>query len=102
MKDLDYTKLEERVLANFLVVAVQFDNYPKTYHYKTMFENVEVGHKLVVDSPSGLSVVTVTDVLPERGVEISTKYELKWIVDTVNLSFYESVSTIKTKGQARL
>ena len=65
--------------SNTRIVHVTFSGYGKQYAYHTDIAGVEVGDKVVVDTPSsGLTIVTVTSVGESaEGVEKAEK----WIVD---------------------
>ena len=73
---------------HFQFVTVQFASSPQHYTYKTNLELKE-GDFVVVNAPSGLTVVTVTSLNVE--VTPSHKYAIKWIVDVVDSSNYKSM-----------
>lgn len=84
--------LKEQV-PNFKFVAVKFANSQHSYTYKTNLPNVNEGDFVVVDAPSGLTVVTVVDANVE--VQPSPKYEIKWLVGRVDTPYYKGLKTME-------
>lgn len=78
--------LKERV-DNFKFVTVQFaGSNTQRYTYKTTL-SLKEGDFVVVDAPSGLTVVTVVD--PDVEVTESPKFDIKWIVSKVDVQGYK-------------
>lgn len=65
----------------------------KAYTYKAhLKDGVQVGDKVVVDSPSkGLSVVTVVAVDKTPRIDVHAPFDYKWIIQKVDTSRYEEM-----------
>jgi hypothetical protein len=85
---------------DFKFVQVTFDenNFPgtlKKYTYKTL-EKVEIGDKVLVDSPSsGFTVTTVSDVLSPMEIDFEVKYKYKWIVQVIDTVNYDQMVAVE-------
>lgn len=77
----------------FQFITAQFAGSQQPYTYKTDISILKAGDLIVVEAPSGLTVVTVTEV----GVEVkpSPKYAIKWVVDKVEVANYKRVVKIE-------
>lgn len=63
----------------------------KRYTYKArLADNVQVGNRVVVDSPSnGLTVVTVVAVHSTPKIDLDVSWTYKWIVQKIDTAAYE-------------
>lgn len=77
-------------LPAFKFVTVNFAGSIKPYTYKTTMA-LKSGDFVVVDAPSGLTVVTAVDV----DVEFEGDFQIKWIVDKVNSVAYKKLVTLE-------
>lgn len=84
--------LEEQV-PHFQFITAQFAGSQQHYTYKTDISILAVGDLIVVEAPSGLTVVTVSEVNVE--VKPSPKFAIKWVVDKVEVANYKRVIKIE-------
>lgn len=77
----------------FRFIKVRLANSAKTYTYKTIDDSIEVGDKVLVDSPSqGMVVVTVAEVCKAHEVDLNEqRFKYKWIVQKIDLLAYETL-----------
>ncbi len=73
---------------NFKLIIVNFPGSTKPYHYKTMLD-IEVGDKLVVATPQGLTVLEALEVIPAIESDLTYSFPIKWVVSKVDLASYE-------------
>lgn len=79
-------------------VGVKFkDNYyDKQYHFKTFFNNLEIGDLVVVDTINGLQVVEVSE------LDVSTSMNVtKYVVDRVDMTKFNYIKEI-TERKAQI
>lgn len=76
-----------------MFIKVQFANSTRTYTYKTIDDSIEVGDKVLVDSPSqGMVVVTVAEVCKADEVDLNEqRFKYKWIVQKIDMLAYEAL-----------
>jgi len=85
--------LKEQV-PGFKFIAVNFVGSHVTYTYKTTLD-IKVGDLVVIESPSGLKVVTVAD--DDVEVKPSPKYAIKWVVCKVPTLPYNFLRTTENR-----
>ena len=74
---------------NFKIVKVKFnDTTSKTYTYKTLLDVYE-NDKAVVDVNGVLKIVDVIEVLNAQETSLDFNFEIKWLVDVVDITSYE-------------
>ncbi len=74
----------------FKFIVVEFNRNETRYTYKST-EVIEVGDKVIVDSPmGGLKIVTVMEVVDPMEIDHDVAYSFKWIVQVVDTSAYEA------------
>lgn len=87
-------KMQTAILAlmaeneKFKFVSVRFPTSDRGYTYKTMLDLVE-GDKVLVDTASGMQIVTVREVLDISDVDLEANYEYKWVVQKVDFTEFE-------------
>lgn len=88
----------------FRFIKVQFANSAKTYTYKTIDDSIEVGDKVLVDSPSqGMVVVTVAEVCKAHEVDLNEqRFKYKWIVQKIDLLAYETLCKAEEAVEQRV
>lgn len=87
---------------DFKIVVVQFPTSSKNYHYKTILD-VQPGDKVVVDAPStGYTVLDVVEVIPALETELSYNFQIKWVVDKVDVEQYEKVQLMEREATKTL
>ena len=88
----------------FRFIKVQFANSVKTYTYKTIDDSIEVGDKVLVDSPSqGMVVVTVAEVCKANEVDLNEqRFKYKWIVQKIDLLAYETLCRAEEAVEQRV
>ncbi len=73
----------------------------KTYHYKTTLD-LEVGDKVIVDTPSGeLKIVEVVNIKELHELE-DDKINYKWIVSKVDLEYYHKCKDTETEVKKQM
>lgn len=81
------------LLQNARTCSVVFPGSNRKYTYKVP-EGMEltVDDRCVVDSPSsGLTVVQVTEVHDESGIDVEAAFKYKWLVSKVDLEGYNAL-----------
>ena len=79
----------------FKFVGIKFPTSSQTYHYKTILD-LAVGDNVVVDTPSGMQVVRVYEVLTADQVDLSA-YTYKWVVQKVDVTQYNELLDKETQ-----
>lgn len=77
----------------FQFITAQFAGSQQHYTYKTDISSLAAGDLIVVEAPSGLTVVTVSEVNVE--VKPSPKFAIKWVVDKVEVANYKRVVKVE-------
>lgn len=87
---------------NFKIVVVQFPSSSKKYSYKTVLD-IQEGDLVVVDAPStGYTVLEAVEVIPAIETELTHNFQLKWVVDKVNLTHYEECKQMEREATKTL
>lgn len=90
--------LKEQLKDKFNFVRVHFAGSKKPYTYKTTL-TLEEGDFVVVNAPSGLTVVTVTEVnVPVTALD----FDINWIVDKVNTTIYKRCAAMEVEAKKEL
>jgi hypothetical protein len=84
--------LQERV-SNFKFITAKFAGSKQAYTYKTDLE-LSSGDFIVVEAPSGLTVVTVDEAFAE--VVESPKFAIKWVVAKVDTQHYKDMVKVES------
>lgn len=98
---VNFNHLVTLLQEHYTTVEVQFQETSKSYTYKItkdMAADLLAGHKLVVDAPRGLHVVTVIKVHDEPQIDPDQPYAFKWAVQRVDTAPYEE--QVKREAEA--
>jgi hypothetical protein len=81
---------------DFKFIKVLFDNTEnaRAYTYKSL-EDIEEGDFVVVNSPGGMKVVKVSEVVPATEYITESTYAIKWAVGKVDMDNYEACKEIE-------
>lgn len=87
-----------------VTVGVTFDSGSRRYTYKARAsEGIEVGNKVVVDSPSaGYVTATVVAVDAFADIDLDKPWNYKWIVQKVDDAFYKEIQAREAAARAEL
>ena len=92
------------LLQNARTCSVKFTGSEKSYTYKVP-EGMELaeGDLAVVDAPSsGYTIVKVTKVHDESGIDIDAQFRYKWLVSKVDTASYTALLEKETQMEAEL
>jgi hypothetical protein len=73
----------------YTTITARFGTSAKDYTYRAPLSMaLAVGDKVVVDAPSGLSVVTVSAVHEAPEIDVNSPFNIKWVVSKVDMTTY--------------